>query len=314
MNKRKMQKILTVLVVSCFTFLISAAQPNVKTSINKNEILIGEQFTINVKAGFSGDDYYIKWVQLPDTLQHFELIEKSKIDSVFSREKLSGLSQNFTFTSFDSGKWTFPSIKINFTPVKDDTTINVFTDSLPIVVSFSMADTSKILKDIKAIRTVEITDMLWYWIVGALLLLIVAIGAWWWYSKRKKSTPIESVQYSLSAYEEAMHELGRLSNYDLSVVREIQQYHTKLIEIFRQYLSRKENSNYISKTTGEILMAINSHYLNKEILSKCTTAIRVSDAVKFAKYVPAETDSQNNKQIVKEAIELIESSSTYIKP
>jgi len=313
MDSRKMQKILVTVILGCFAFFLSIAQPVVKTTINKNEILIGQQFTVNVKANFSGDDYYIKWIKLPDSLQHFELIEKSKIDSTFANEKLSGLSQSFTFTSFDSGKWLFPSFYINFSPVKDDTTINTFTDSLPITVSFSVADTSQTLKDIKAIRQVEVTDSLWYWAGGVLLLLLLSLLIFWWYRRSRKNNTVTPLQSKLSPYEEAMQELEKLKGYSLTVPKEIQQYHIKLIEIFRYYLSRKENDNYINKTTGEILIAISSNYINKEILTKSATAIRFSDAVKFAKYVPAETDSDSNKELIKETIGLIESSPTNSK-
>lgn len=308
-----MQKILVTVVMSCFAFFLSIAQPVVKTTVNKNEILIGQQFTINVKANFSGDDYYIKWIKLPDSLQHFELIEKSKIDSTFANEKLSVLSQSFTFTSFDSGKWLFPSFYISFSPVKDDTTINTFTDSLPITVSFSIADTSQTLKDIKAIREVEVADSLWYWAGGALLLLFLSLVIFWWYRRSRKNKTVTPLPSKLSPYEEAMQELEKLKGYSLTVPKEIQQYHIKLIEIFRYYLSRKEKDNYINKTTGEILIAIRSNYINKEILTKSATAIRFSDAVKFAKYVPAETDSDSNKELIKETIRLIESSPTNSK-
>jgi len=110
-----------------------------------------------------------------------------------------------------------------------------------------------------------------------------------------------------------MQELEKLKGYSLTVPKEIHQYHTKLIEIFRYYLSRKENDNYINKTTGEILIAISSNYINKEILTKSATAIRFSDAVKFAKYVPTEADSDSNKELIKETILLIESSPTNSK-
>jgi hypothetical protein len=42
---------------------------------------------------------------------------------------LPGLSQTFTLTSFDSGKWILPSFLVNVTPVSNDTTFNLFTDS-----------------------------------------------------------------------------------------------------------------------------------------------------------------------------------------
>ena len=313
MDNRKMKRILLIAAISCLAFLLSVAQPVVKTSIDKNEILIGQQFTVKVQASFSGDDFFIKWIQVPDSIQHFELIEKSKIDSVFTNTKLSGLSQTFKLTSFDSGKWTFPSFNINFSPAKDDTTLNVFTDSLPITVSYSVADTTSALKDIKAIRQVEVFNPLWYWAGGALLLLLLILLIVWWYRRRKKNKKIAPVQSKLSPFEEAMEELEKLKEHDLTVHKEIQQYHTKLIEIFRRYLSRKENTDYLNKTTSDILMDIRNNYADKEILGKTATALRFSNAVKFAKYVPPATDSEANKQIIRDTIRLIESSATNTK-
>lgn len=299
--------------ISCLTFLLSAAQPVVKTSIDKNEILIGQQFTLKVQASFSGDDFFIKWIQVPDSILHFELVEKSKIDSVFTNTKLSGLSQTFMLTSFDSGKWVFPSFNINFSPAKDDTILNIFTDSLSITVSYSVADTTTALKDIKAIRQVEVFNPLWYWAGSALLLLLLVLLTVWWYRRRKKNNKIAPVQSKLSPFEEAMQELEILKEYDLTVHKEIQQYHNKLIEIFRRYLSRKENTDYLNKTTSDILMDIRNNYANKEILGKTATALRFSNAVKFAKYVPPVTDSEANKQIIRDTIRLIESSAINTK-
>jgi hypothetical protein len=203
MDNRKMWRILMTVVMSCLAFLLSAAQPVVKTSVDKNEILIGQQFTVKVEASFSGDDFFIKWIKMPDSLQHFELIQKSKIDSVFTSEKLSGLSQSFTLTSFDSGKWTFPSFDINFNPVKNDTTFNILTDSLPMTVSFSVADTTSALKDIKAIREVEVFNPFWYWVAGLVLLLLILVLIFLWYRRRKKNKKTEPVLSKLSPYEEA---------------------------------------------------------------------------------------------------------------
>ena len=301
------------LAISCFAFMLSVAQPVVKTSIDKNEILIGQQFIIKVQASFSGDDYFIKWIKLPDSIQHFELVEKSKIDSVFTNTKLSGLSQTFTLTSFDSGKWIFPSFNINFSPAKDDTTLNNFTDSLPITVSYSVADTTSALKDIKAIRQVETFNQLWYWAGGILLLLLLILLIIWLYRRSKKNKKIAPVQSKLSPFEEAMQELEKLKEYNLSMPKEVQLYHTKLIEIFRRYLSRKEDTDYLNKTTSDILIDISNNYVDKEILGKAATALRFSNAVKFAKYIPPITDNEDNTQLIKDTIRLIESSVTKTK-
>jgi hypothetical protein len=105
-----------------------------------------------------------------------------------------------------------------------------------------------------------------------------------------------------------MQEIDRLKNFNLSEPKEIKQYHTKLIEIYRQYLSRKENVDYSNKTTGDMLIAIKSNYAGGDILDKSAAALRFSNAVKFAKYIPLPSDSENNQQLIKDTIRLIESS------
>ena len=309
-----MRKVLLTGVLSCLAFLLSyAQQPIVKASVDKSDILIGEQFKLKIQTNFSGDDFFIKWVTIPDSMLHFELIEKSKIDSTFTNEHLSGLSQTFTFTSFDSGKWNVPAFNVNFNPLKDGTTLNVLTDSLPINVTFSVIDTTSILKDIKTIRGVKVMNPVWYWIGGGVLLLLLSGLAYWLYKRAKKNKKTDTAVSKLSPYEEAMHDLEGLKEYDLSTPKEVQQYHVKLINILRRYLGRKESNDYQNKTTGDILLAVNNNYRDKEILTKTAAALRFSDAVKYAKYFPTANDSKANQQTIKEAINLIESVITKTK-
>jgi len=150
-----------------------------KTSVDKNEILIGEQIKMKVDADFPPGVYNVRWLVIPDSLQHFEVLDRSKIDSVYSDDKLTHLSQTFTLTSFDSGQWVIPSFAIKFYPVNNDTIINAVTDSVPVTVSFSPSDTTNQLRDIKPIREVEAPNYLWYWIGGSLLLILLIVLIGW---------------------------------------------------------------------------------------------------------------------------------------
>ena len=309
-----MRKVLLTAVFSCLAFLVTYAQrPIVKASVDKSDILIGEQFKLKIQTNFSGDDFFIKWINIPDSILHFELIEKSKIDSTFKNEHLSGLSQTFTFTSFDSGKWNFTALNVNFDPLKNDTTLSILTDSLPINVSFSVTDTTSALKDIKTIRGVEVMNSIWYWVGGTALFLLLAGLGYWLYKRSKKDKKTDAAVSNLTPYEEAMQELEGLKQYDLSAPKEVLQYHVKLINTLRRYLGRKENNDYQNKTTGDILLTINKNYGDKEILTKAAAALRFSDAVKYAKYFPTINDSTANQQTIKEAIDLIESVTTKTK-
>jgi hypothetical protein len=137
-----------------------------------------------VEADFVPGAYNLRWLSLPDSIPHFEVLNRSKIDSVYTNSRLSGISQTFTITSFDSGKWTLPSFMIGIDPVNDDTTFNYFTDTIPITVSFSVSDTTGQLRDIKPIKDVETANILWYWIAGGILLLALIIFLVWLYRRK----------------------------------------------------------------------------------------------------------------------------------
>ena len=309
-----MRKVLLTGMLSCLAFLLANAQlPVVKASVDKSDILIGEQFKVTIQTNFSGDDFFIKWVNLPDSLLHFELIDRSKIDSTFTNDHLTGLSQTFTLTSFDSGKWSFPALNVNFNPLKLDTTLSILTDSLPIIVSFSVADTTSALKDIKTIRGVEVMSPFWYWVGGAVIILGLTFLGYWLYRRSKKNKKAVLPTSNLSPYEEAMQELESLKQFDLSTTKELHQFHIKLIDTLRRYLSRKENIDYLNKTTGDILLAVNNNYRDKDIVTKAAVALRFSDAVKYAKYQPPASDSKANQQTIKETIDLIETVTTKTK-
>jgi len=302
MDIGKMRMIFLTAILAGFTFLLSHAQPVLKTSVDKSEILIGDQFKLKVELGGIEEGDKINLPIVPDSIQHFEIINQSKIDSIYSNNQLNGVSQTFTITSFDSGKWVLPSFLVNVDPLKDDTTYNFFTDSVPMTVSFSLSDTTSQLKDIKPIREVDTFNPIWYWVgAGALLVALVIFLIWFYrYWKRNKvDVPFNS---KVSPYDEAMKELAGLKEYDLTVPDEIRKMHIKLGEILKRYLSRRQNTSYLNKTTSDILILLNDQSLNKDMLGKAAFSLRCSDAVKFAQYLPPASESEACLVAVKEVI------------
>ena len=299
--------------VFCFSILINAfAQPSLKTTIDKNGILIGEQIKLKVTATLPKQDFFVKWIEIPDSMQHFEVVEKSKIDSTFSNQKLTGLSQTLTFTSFDSGRWVIPPFNIDFNPSNGDKPYNLYTDSFPVTVSYQ-PDTTNILRDIKAIRDVKEKTPIWYWIAAAagLLLLIALSGCLYFYlKKRKKQMP---VRLALSAYQQAVKELEKLKQLNLSDTASVKLFHTRLSEILKQYLAAIQGSVFISSTTGEVLMLLNGKGLDKKMLSKTAEALRCNDAAKFAKYIPSLQQSEEGWQTIKQAIDFTEQLQTKME-
>lgn len=281
------------------------AQPVVSAVIDNNKILIGEPVRLKVTATIPRQDFFVKWLTVPDTLQHFELVDQSKIDSVFHNQKLSSLTQTFTFTSFDSGRWTLPSFTIDLNPVNGDSAYHLFTDTFSVDVSYQ-ADTTQALKDIKDIRAVKDDIPLWYWIAGvAGLLLLIGAGTWLYFYLRNKK-PQQTRRDLLTPYQQALQSLRQLQQLNLQSNDALKQYYTGLTGVLKEYLSAVRRISYSSSTTGELLLALRQEGLNTDEISKVAAALRCGDAVKFAKYLPMTEENADSWNAVKNTIDNIE--------
>ena len=287
---------------------LPVAAQTVKTFIDKQDILIGEQLNYKVVATFPEGAFNVHWLNAADSMPHFELVDKSKIDTS-SENGNTVLQQTLTLTSFDSGKWNTPSFIINFNPVKDDTAINLFTDSLSVNVGYAAADSTNQLRDIKPIQDVIIKSYFWYYVAGGVLLAAIIVFLLWWYFKNRKKQPSPEFKGKLSPYDEAMQELDKLKMLNLQQPEHIKQYHSKLAEIFKWYISRRQNLNVMNKTTGDVLVHLSSNHLPQETVAAVAAALRTGDAVKFAKYLPIDEESNEALARIKTVISFMHTAS-----
>jgi hypothetical protein len=70
-----------------FVFVLSiqfafAQSPTLKTSVDRRQILIGEQLKYNVEATFPLNAYRVGWFNVPDSFSHFEIVRRGKIDTI----------------------------------------------------------------------------------------------------------------------------------------------------------------------------------------------------------------------------------------
>jgi hypothetical protein len=276
-------------------------QPTVQTFIDKNDILIGEQIQYKVKASFPTGVFNVHWLSLPDSIDHFEVVDKSKIDSSFDNNK-TVLQQTITLTSFDSGRWNTPALAIGFVPVNNDSTLSLFSDSIPINVGYAAPDSTNQLRDIKPIVEVTIKSYFWYYVGGGLLALFVAGYFLWRYFKNRKKDPDIQFKSRLTAYDEAMQELEKLKKFNLQNPEELRQYHSSLAQIFKWYISRRQKVSILNKTTGDVLVLLSNSNLSANITSSAATVLRCGDAVKFAKYLPEAAESEACLNEIKKVI------------
>lgn len=306
MKKRKVKIIQAVTVLAfCFSFCMqTAVAQTVKTFIDKQDILIGEQIKYKVVATAPAGVFNVQWINIPDSLPHFELVDKSKIDTTADNGNTI-YEQTLTLTSFDSGRWNTPAFTINFTPVKNEKAVTAATDSFAVNVGYAAADSTNELRDIKPIMDVTITSYLWYYIGGgAVLALIIAFFLWRYFKNRTKKPEIQ-FRGKLSPYDEAMQELEKLKQAHLQQPEDIKQFHSKLAAVFKWYISRKQRFSIMNKTTGDVLVHLTDNNLPKEIITEAAIALRIGDAVKFAKYLPSAAESNDSIEKIKNTINYI---------
>jgi hypothetical protein len=279
-----------------------AQRPVISTTVDKRKILIGEQLHYKVSTSMPDNTYRLSWFRIPDSLPHFQVVQQNKIDSTFANGNLN-FSQDITLTSFDSGLQVIPSFILNIEQLQGDTSFNLLTDSIPIQVSFSPMDSVTTFHDIKSIIEVKKEWSWWLWVVLAVAVVLLLFWIRFLIKFfRKKSVPADLFSSKLSPYEEAMKSLTDLQRQKLLQKNEVKEYHSGLTEIFKRYLSRKTKMYKMNLTSDEVLMELDDYGPGKQQLFAFANCLRMSSAVKFAKYIPPQEESEKCLEQTKEMI------------
>jgi LPXTG-motif cell wall-anchored protein len=282
--------------LSLFAFGKAQVKTSVKASIDKNSILIGERINLVLQANIPENEP-IRFFAI-DTIPHFEILDKSKTDTL-NTSNGTELKQTLRLTSFDSGQWVIPSF--SFASSEEP-----LTDSFSINVGFTPLDSTKDYNDIKNIIPVdykEKEDYTWYYVGGGILLLLLLI---YLLARKKKKTKVAPVVLEDDPFTAALKQLDQLQKQNLPAKGEIKSYYSRLTDIFRVYVEKRIGIQSQQKTTEDLVVQLRVSKLNKEELSQLSQALRLSDFVKFAKYVPGDSDNKTIFDIVKKSIQDIE--------
>lgn len=281
----------------------SGTSQRVEVSMNRNEILIGQQISYGLKVILPGTGLKANF-SIPDSIPHFDIIRKGDIVGVKGE---SALEQVIVFTSFDSGQWYFPSFPVLITDGARKATL--YSDSILIQVGYSPADSSGQLRDIKTVMDVYIPDYTLYYIIGAVLLALLIAYMVYRYLKKRKNKPAPIFKSDLSAYNEAMQALQYLEQRSLLTSHKEKEFHTQLSDIFKRYLSRHTQKNLLNRTSGDILIELKKRNLDMGTVSEIAEGLRYTDAVKFAKFIPLHSESNKALDLIRKGIETIDKSS-----
>jgi hypothetical protein len=277
--------------------------PVIKAAIDKNQILIGEQirFTIDVNSPMVSGN------QLPqfDSIQHFEIVEKANRDSVISATGAS-YHLEWKLTSFDSGTRYIPSFAITIGK-------QIYkTDSLAVEVSYGKVDTSGDYHDIKTIIDIENPDVKYIpWVLGAVTLISLVLFI---YLIRQRPTangqPIdeEPATDRISPLDEAMTSLDQLKKMLREDPSSVKKYYSGMFDTLRVFMNRKLGIVTMEKTSAEMIISLSDLKMDREAFTNLAASLRMGDFVKFAKYVPGPFENDNNLELIRKAIVVIDES------
>lgn len=292
----------------CFSFCaIACVGQTLQTITDRKDILIGEQIKLTIKATIPKQASIQNWVTIPDSVSHFEIVDRGKIDTVTFDDNSKSVEQTIIFTSFDSGKWVFPQLPIVVIPLSGQRPVKLATDSFSVNISYSPSDTSNQLRDIKPIIKIKVANYFWYYVAAATLLLLLIVYFLFRYAKRKRKVKPKSALSNLSAYDEAMKQIKELENHNLQEAASVKIYYSSIAAIYKNYLSKKTNIFLLNKTTGDLSIILKDIGLSTDKILTQVIALRRSDAVKFARYLPSSEENRISLMEIKEIIDKLES-------
>lgn len=295
MTRKNFYKAILFSLTALFATLVSAQnKTTVKATVDRSKIMIGEQVRMTLTAEIPENEP-IRFFQL-DSLPHFEFLQKEKIDTnntgIGTR-----LSQVIHITSFDSGHWVIPQL-----PLGDQ----AITDSIPMDIGFSSPfDPQQPYHDVKDIIEVkpaepEKPDYKWWYIGGGALLLIILL-LYFLLRKKKKPAPTPPAP-PVDPYKEAMDKLDSLRQRS----SDPKTYYSELVDIFRIYVLKKKGVHSLQNTTDDLVKQLRDIGLNHDKYEQLSGTLRLSDLVKFAKYIPSGENDQHVYNTIKQSIQAIE--------
>lgn len=309
-----MKKIIFLLLI--FNSYLLPNEPTVKSTVDKKNVLIGEEINYNLELK-SSDKYNFIFPNITDTLSNFEVLN-SKIDTL-KNEKDLVFKQNIKLITFDSGYFKIPSLKVLYHLKSDSNKLidyrSLSTNEFGISVNTVEVDTSAAFKDIKPL--IEVPFSIWEiieYIYGAIAIILLVFAGIYIYRKyfKKEEKDEEELPFDpkIPADVLALEALKKLEKEKLWQNNEFKEYYTNLTDILRIYIYRVFEFDARDMTSSEIIDSLKLKSIKDELIEKMNFILSNADLVKFAKEKPL---SDINIRAIEDALIFVENTKFLIK-
>lgn len=266
----------------------SHAQGDVKVSARTDaaQISVGDRARIFLEVAHNPATSRIDWAAIPDSLDHLEIAEKGKIDTI-KNGSLVTYRQRLLVTGFDSGLYTVPSFSFPVIP-QNGTPYVLHTDSISLLVQTVPVDTTKPFKPIKGIIAVKSSWLDYIWlIIGCVLFLGLALFVVLYFRKHKAvKAPVTPAAPAETLQEKALKLLAALEAEQLWQNGQVKAYYIRLTEIVRGYIEARFQTPALELTTDELMEKTRTSRDLIPVAAQLHTILHTADLAKFARAEP----------------------------
>lgn len=280
-----------------FASPVLAQQTSASITLNKTEILIGDQAMIRLSVSAQPGTPLAILTHTLEAAQGLEILQRSAVDTV-SRDPLLVLEQRFLITAFDSGEYRIPPLIL----VAGTSADSIATNELMLTVKSLPVTKEAELQPIKDIvlEKAKLEDFLPY--IFLVLLLVGAAVAFWAYRRRVQNKPVIPPAPPLTPYEQAIQKLEALAKTGYHSTQPLKPFYSELTYILREYLEHQFHWPALESTTREIERELAKRFSDQQTYAGLVYMLRQADLIKFAKASPA-VDQQADLGLVRSFVE-----------
>ena len=298
-----------LLLVAAFCGACLAADVDdirVKAEVDKAFLTIGDPVTYTVTVEHSPDIQILSSIPAPSS----DILEIKKVEDIQKKQKKEVVTgRKFILTCYRLGEFILDPVTIKYRkdgqPEK-----SIQTNKLYLTVkSVAGGETQEDIRDVKSVvpYKLHMGKLLW----ALLALVILGTGFFIYRMFLKKKIVAGPIAPPLTPEEEALLHLDELFESDLLKRGFIKMYYLRLSEILRVYFEKRYEILAVELTTVEILRALRPQHLETGLYQKIQYVLESSDFAKFAKWIPAPSDTL---QINKKAEEIVKESAPVPEP
>ena len=270
------------------------AQVHIAAQTDKQQYLIGDYIRVQLTA--TGDSTFLYNWPLPQEIATFEYITSGPVDTVHGANGWE-LHQEIVYSVYDSGSYYFPRVALSYKNIKNNTSYQAYSDSLPFSVQSVAVDTTQAIRPIKDVMDVRVIDYtLLYYIGGFILLSLIGAAIYLIFFFRKKKVKPVAVVTPLSLYESTMLRLKQLDDKKLWQQDALKEYYSELTDIIRYYLEHRFGVHAMESTSDEILAQLYALPLAMQFQESIKFILYTADMAKFAKSKPLPDENMQAMQ------------------